>query len=146
MITSKLPQMQSVLLTLNMRRFKLILKSSSHHASAKWSFKLYSEFRGLPAGWQVAHWKALAMFSKSSSSRGYLLLRHNFATTNIAVTCICGELNTVYQTLICKRGPFVNCRHNRPRDVIAELLNKCLPEVWTTSPASAVTGESSVEG
>ena len=57
----------------------------------------------------------------------WLLLRYNFATTNIAVTCICGELNTVYQTLICKRGPFVNCRHNRPRDVIAELLNKCLP-------------------
>ena len=38
---------------------------------------------------------------------------------------------TVDHTLICKRGPFVNWRHNRLRGVIAELLNKCLPEVLT---------------
>ena len=71
-----------------------------------------------------------------------ICLRYNFTIPNRAATCICGEPNTVDHTLICKRGPFVNCRHNRLCDVIAELLNKCLPEVSTESPLLPVTGES----
>ena len=40
----------------------------------------------------------------------------------------------------------MNCRHNRLRDVIAELLNKCLPEVSTEPPLLLVTGESLPRG
>ena len=75
-----------------------------------------------------------------------ICLRYNFLIPNRAVRCICGELNTVDHTLICKRGPFVNCRHNRLRDVIAALLNKCLPEVSTEPLLLPVTGESLPRG
>ena len=40
----------------------------------------------------------------------------------------------------------MNCRHNRLRDVIAELLNKCLPQVSTEPPLLPVTGESLPRG
>ena len=75
-----------------------------------------------------------------------ICLRYNFTIPNRAATCTCGEPNTVDHTLICKRGPFVNCRHNRLRDVISELLNKCLPEVSTEPPLLPVTGESLSRG
>jgi len=52
----------------------------------------------------------------------------------------------VDHTLICKKGPFVNCRHNRLRDVIAGLLEKCMPEVMTEPPLLPVTGESIPRG
>ena len=40
-----------------------------------------------------------------------ICLRYNFTIPNRAATCICGEPNTVDHKLICKRGPFANCRH-----------------------------------
>jgi len=45
-----------------------------------------------------------------------------------------------------KKWPFVNCRHNRLRDVIAGLLEKCMPEVMTEPPLLPVTGESLLRG
>ena len=64
----------------------------------------------------------------------------------MAATCICREPNSFDHTLICKRGPFVDYRHNRLRDVIAELLNTCLPKVSTEPPLLQVTAESLPRG
>ena len=94
--------------------------------------------------------------SRPLESSGYVLnkqffqdaicLRYNFLIPHRAVNCLCGELNTVDLTLICNKGPFVNYRHNRLRDVIAGLFEKCMPEVMTEPPLLPVTGESLPRG
>jgi len=94
--------------------------------------------------------------SRPLESSGYVLnkqffqeaicLRYNFLLPHRALNCLCGELNTVDLTLICKKMPFVNCRHNRLRDVIAGLFEKCMPEVMTEPPLLPVTGESLPRG
>ena len=42
----------------------------------------------------------------------------------MAVVCACGETNTVDNALICRKGGFLIRRHNKIRDIEAELLDE----------------------
>ena len=136
MRTSKLSQMQSVLLkTPNIRRFKLTLKSPSHHASA---LSIMLVKRGLLACWQVAHWKSWLCTQQAVISRRYLITIPNRA----AQMYLWWALNTVDLTLICKRGPFVNCRHNKTARCNCRAAKQVSAEVSTEPPLMPDTGES----
>ena len=51
-----------------------------------------------------------------------VLLRYNFRLKNVPSACSCGERYTVNHALICKAGGYVSMRHNKLRDLTAELL------------------------
>ena len=110
------------------------------YANCQWERIISSWLTSL---WEVKWWpkRSNLRLNKQYFQDAILevMLRYNFLIPNRAISFICGELNTVDHTLIWKKGPFVNCRHNRLRDIatssfIAALLNKCLPEVSTEPP------------
>ena len=65
------------------------------------------------------------------NKRGFkdaIALRYALPIANIAKKCICGKDNTYNHILICKKGGFVNSRHNRLRDTVASILQPCTGE------------------
>ena len=58
----------------------------------------------------------------------------------------CGKENTYNHILICKKGGFVNSRHNRLRDTIASVLEKICNEVVVEPMLQPCTGESLRKG
>ena len=48
----------------------------------------------------------------------------------MALICVCGEPNTVNHALICKRGGYVIRRHNKLRDIEAELIYEVHATLW----------------
>ena len=140
--------MQSIMLTTpNMRRFKAQahLKASLPPCISKMT--IFASEKGASSWLTGRPLESSGHVLNKQFFQDAIYLRYNFTIPNRAATCICGELNTVDHTLICNlRGPFVNCKHNRLHDVIAELLNKCLPEFSTEPPLLPVTGESLPRG
>ena len=79
------------------------------------------------------------------NKRGFkdaVALRYALPIANIAKNCICGKENTYNHILICKKGGFVNSRHNRLRDTIASILEKICNEVVVEPMLQPCTGES----
>ena len=52
-----------------------------------------------------------------------LALRYNLKIKDAARKCVCGESNTINHLLVCKKGGYVNLRHNSLRNLIAELVS-----------------------
>ena len=61
-------------------------------------------------------------------------------TTNHAV-CVCGARFTTDHAVICKRGRFIIQRHNKLRNLEAELLNTVCNDVEVEQVLQPVTGE-----
>ena len=83
------------------------------------------------------------------NKRGFkdaIALRYALPIANIAKNCICGKENTYNHILICKKGGFVNSRHNRLRDTIASVLEKICNEVVVEPMLQPCTGESLRKG
>ena len=79
------------------------------------------------------------------NKRGFkdaIALRYALPIANIAKKCICGKDNTYNHILICKKGGFVNSRHNRLRDTVASILEKICNEVVVEPTLQPCTGES----
>ena len=56
--------------------------------------------------------------------RDALLLRYNEPLQNLPTHCPCGEKFNEVHAMNCKKGGFVNIRHNEVRDFTAELLSE----------------------
>ena len=79
------------------------------------------------------------------NKRGFkdaIALRYALPIANIAKKYICGKDNTYNHILICKKGGFVNSRHNRLRDTVASILEKICNEVVVEPTLQPCTGES----
>ena len=51
-----------------------------------------------------------------------MALRYNLKIKDASRKCVCGETTTINHLLVCKKGGYVNLRHNSLRDVIVELM------------------------
>ncbi len=95
-------------------------------------------------------------------SFGYLLnkqeftdaicLRYNLKIKDTAKVCVCGDINTLNHSLICKKGGYVSMRHNSLVDVIAKMLSSAgckdvetepvlLPTAGTILPSGSNTSD-----
>ena len=71
-----------------------------------------------------------------------VLLRYNFRLKDVPSTCSCGERYTVNHALICKAGGYVSMRHNKLRDLTAELLTVAgCKDVKIEPPLLPLSGE-----
>ena len=73
--------------------------------------------------------------------RDALYLRYGFTLSNIPRYCVCGTLNSIDHTLICKRGGYVSMRHNLMRDLEAKLLSEVCRDVVIEPTLLPITGE-----
>ena len=70
-----------------------------------------------------------------------LCLRYSWKIDGMAITCECGERNSINHALICKKGGFVIRRHNEIRDLEAELLDEVCISVTKEPQLMPLSGQ-----
>ena len=73
--------------------------------------------------------QALSYTLNKQEFRDAVCLRYSWRIPNTPAYCACGSKNSVDHTLNCKRGGYVNMRHNNIRDFEATLLNEVCKDV-----------------
>ena len=73
--------------------------------------------------------------------RDALALRYNKQLRGLPSHCPCGQKFTINHAMNCKRGGFVNIRHNNIRDYESSLLSKVCNDVQTEPELQPLTGE-----
>ena len=63
--------------------------------------------------------------------RDSLCLRYGWSIPNTPSFCECGQKNSINHTLSCKKGGYVVMRHNKVRDLEAELMSEVCYNVQT---------------
>ena len=56
-------------------------------------------------------------------------LRYDWQIANTPSTCICGDVFTVNHAMVCRQGAFIIQRHNKLRDLEADLPNTVCHDV-----------------
>jgi hypothetical protein len=77
--------------------------------------------------------------------RDAVCLRYGWRIPEMPAHCACGARNTIDHALICKRGGYVDMRHNVLRDTEAKLLKEVCSDV-KTEPMLIPTDEELVRG
>ena len=70
-----------------------------------------------------------------------LCMRYDLKLRDVPRACSCGEEYSINHCLTCKRGGYVNIRHNAVRDTFAELLQEICGDVKVEPQLLPVTGE-----
>ena len=73
--------------------------------------------------------KALGFSLNKQEFRDSVFLRYGWTVPNTPAFCSCGTKNTIDHALSCKKGGFIIMRHNKVRDVEAELLREICHDV-----------------
>ena len=76
-----------------------------------------------------------------SEFRDALALRYNQHISNLPTYCTCGERFGVTHAMNCKKGGFVNARHDNIRDFETTLLSKVCNDVEKEPPLQPLTTE-----
>ena len=84
--------------------------------------------------------KSLGYILNKQEFNDALALRYNLKIKDTAKLCVCGDINTLNHSLICKRGGYVSLRHNTLRDTTAELLRYTCRDVVTEPPLLPIAG------
>ena len=69
-------------------------------------------------------------------------LRYGWRIADMPIHCSCGDRNDIDHALACKRGGYVVFRHNKIRDLNADLLNQVCKDVKTEPPLLPLQSES----
>ena len=75
--------------------------------------------------------KCLGYCLNKQEFRDSICLRYGWSIPNVPRFCVCGKKNDIDHSLSCKRGPYVNFRHNAIRDAYAEILKDICIDVRT---------------
>ena len=70
-----------------------------------------------------------------------LALRYGWQFSHTYTNCVCGEKISIEHSLSCPRGGFPIIRHNKIRDVIANLLSEVCHNVNIEPGLQGLTGE-----
>ena len=70
-----------------------------------------------------------------------IALRYNKHINNLPSYCVCGSKYDVTHAMNCKRGGFINARHDNIRDFEASLLSQVCLDVESEPPLQPVTTE-----
>ena len=73
--------------------------------------------------------------------RDALCVRYGWQPARLPSHCSCGEAFSVSHALSCSKGALPSIRHNRIRDLTAELLTEVCPNVATEPVLQPLTGE-----
>ena len=76
-----------------------------------------------------------------SEFRDAVALRYNKHLNNLPSYCVCGTKFDVTHAMNCKRGGFINARHNNIRDFEASLLNQVCTDVESEPPLQPLGNE-----
>ena len=68
-------------------------------------------------------------------------LRYGWRIPGLPATCACGDKFTIQHAMSCKKGGFVNLRHNEVRDITAHLLNEVCKHVSVEPTLLKMNGE-----
>ena len=68
-------------------------------------------------------------------------LRYGWPIANLPTTCACGFTFTTQHSMSCKKGGFINIRHNYVRDLTAKLLSEVCHDVQVEPTLLPLTGE-----
>ena len=68
-------------------------------------------------------------------------MRYDLELKDVPRKCACGVDYTINHCLTCKRGGYVNIRHNAVRDTVAEVLKEVCKDVKVEPQLLPVTGE-----
>ena len=56
-------------------------------------------------------------------------LRYGWSIANLPTTCACGSAYTIQHSMSCKKGGFINIRHDDVRDLAVKLLSEVCHDV-----------------
>ena len=70
-----------------------------------------------------------------------IMLRYGITLSRLPAKCVCGTSFTIEHALTCKKGGFINIRHNNLRDFTAELLSEVCNDVRVEPLLTPLTGE-----
>ena len=70
-----------------------------------------------------------------------IAMRYDLKINDVSKKCACGEIYSINHCLTCKKGGYINIRHNVVRDTTAELLTEMCKDVRTEPALQPVTGE-----
>ena len=68
-------------------------------------------------------------------------LRYGRSIANLPTTCACGSTFTIKHSMSCKKGGFINIRHNDVRDLTAKLLSEICHDVQIEPTLLPLTGD-----
>ena len=75
--------------------------------------------------------KALGFVLNKQEFRDAICLRYGWRVPHTSSHCQCGKKNDVDHALSCKKGKYIQSRHNRIRDLEAELMREVCIDVQT---------------
>ena len=70
-----------------------------------------------------------------------ITLRYDLKMSDVSKSCVCGEPYAISHCLTCKKGGFINIRHNVVRDTTHKLLTEVCRDVRLEPALQPVTGE-----
>ena len=73
--------------------------------------------------------------------RDALCVRYGWEPTRLPSHCMCGAQFTTTHAFSCAKGAFPSIRHDRIRDMTAQLLSEVCPNVEVEPPLQPLTGE-----
>ena len=73
--------------------------------------------------------------------RDALCLQYGWLPPQLASQCVCGQLLTIAYALSCPTGGYPSIRHNKLRDITADLLKEVCSDVTVETPLQPLTGE-----
>ena len=90
--------------------------------------------------------QALGVTFNKEEFRDGVFARYGWDIPGTPSHCACGKENTFDHILNCKSGPYVNLRHNRVRDLEAELMKEVCYNVQIEPQLLPIDSESHTEG
>ena len=113
-------------------RTKRILASAQEKGSGAW-------LTALPI-------QALGYTLNKQEFRDSICLRYGWNIPNTPNFCQCGEKNNIDHTLNCKKGGYVALRHNRVRDLEADLMKEVCHNVQVEPELLPIANDGSRQG
>ena len=90
--------------------------------------------------------KSLGFTLNKQEFKDSMCLRYGWRIPNTPSHCQCGEKNTIDHALMCKKGGYVCLRHNRLRDLEAELMREVCSDVRTEPALIPIANKNNVNG
>ena len=70
-----------------------------------------------------------------------ITLRYDLKMSDVSKSCACGKPYSISHCLTCKKGGFINIRHNAVRDTTHKLLTEICKDVRSEPALQSATGE-----
>ena len=105
-----------------------------------------SQEKGAGSWLTAAPVKSLGFSLNKQEFRDAICLRYGWRVPHTPSHCLCGKKNDTDHALICKRGGYIGMRHNRLRDLEAEIMREVCKDVRVEPPLLPLANDNTVGG